>query len=246
MFYRSINKKLQNMGDKIADLNIDGDLEIGLLEVDLATFDSVVSKIKELVLIEGSEHRYFHDNFYVDNFYDNMSVLLDKMMNKFFGYINMSGISFKEERYLKDSLSEIANIIDILIFDYNYIKNTNKKSFFKKDLNKLNKIKRTLENLNSTKKSLEEKVNFGAKIIANEMMMNYEEILLFFNYALKVAKLKNDELLLIELSCYLDKIVDMLSPVIGNDGLKSENIAYSYMIFELKELKKIALGKSFV
>ena len=66
----------------------------------------------------------------------------------------------------------------------------------------------------------------------------------FFLYSIKTAKIRQDELLLVEIAGMTDRIISMIEPVFSDESLKADEMIYHYLTYELKELKVDAIGEN--
>ena len=59
----------------------------------------------------------------------------------------------------------------------------------------------------------------------------------FLLYSVFLAKSRGDQLLLAEIISVCDKIAAMIEPVFSGQSLKTGELAYRYLVYELRELK---------
>ena len=82
-----------------------------------------------------------------------------------------------------------------------------------------------------------------SQVVSNVVLQNFKTIYTFFYNCIKVAKQRQDELLLVEIAGITDKIISMISPVFSAKSLKTNELIYHYLIYELRELKAYAIGE---
>ena len=65
----------------------------------------------------------------------------------------------------------------------------------------------------------------------------FKTVYKFLLYAVFVSKSRSDQLLLAEIISVCDKIAAMIKPIFSDQSLKTGELVYHYLVYELRELK---------
>lgn len=227
------NSLSQIENKKLANLNIN---------LNPKNFSKITEICHKKLLDENSHKIYFGENFNEENFYSTMSLQLDSMMNQLKDMIKDYGVSLESNEILNDNYKEIMEIIQILGGNFNAIQIKENNGFVIKKSNQKDKLKEQIQTSIDIKNRILDQISKESLIKASVVANNFEWIFMFYGCCVKTAKKFNDDLLLIEISSQIDKIIQMIRPTfLGN--LDTKKLIYYYLIYEFKILKKNAIGE---
>ncbi|WP_024953776.1 hypothetical protein [Sulfurospirillum arcachonense] len=152
--------------------------------------------------------------------------------------INGDFATVNEKRILslKNIISNVDSVIEILAIEYKNLVFINKKWYrFKR--RELKRYEEHLTRLMSLKEKLEIQLENDSKIISFSIIENFYNSYIFFSFLINLSILERREILLIEVANSIDRYIDVIEPSFNKRLLQHQDMIYHYAIYELKELK---------
>lgn len=240
MDFENIQKIIKDME---AEISAFGEYEEELEPYQsVAEFNTNIDALKDKIQKDGDETVFFKNVFNTQDYYENISSYLSQIQVSIEQKIKKSGVSPEANYNLQQSLKLVAETIDLLVIEYGNLVKNDKKNFFSQNGTRRNKIRLTLSNLVELKKKIENIIYRDSKIVSNVLLKEFKTLYTFFANCIKVAKSRQDELLLVEVAGISDRLMSMIYPVFRNKSLSVSELIYYYLFFELRELKASAIG----
>lgn len=241
MDFKAIQDMLQKLKNDLQPLTKN---EIDEVEpsLNVVQFNQVVDTLKFKSTQNEKESEFFKNVFNNDDYYENISSHLEQTQLALEHKIKKSGVSPEANIKIQQSLELVETISDILVVEYNNLDRSDRDRWLKKSAPQMKKIKGLLSELTEIKKQLADIVYADSKVVSNVVLKEFKMIFTFFTNCIKVAKNRNDELLLVEVSAIADRIMNMIKPVFKNKNLSIDTLIYYYLFYELRELKTSAIG----
>lgn len=240
MDFENIQKMIKDME---AEVSAFGEYEEELEPYQSVTeFNTNIDALKDKIQKDGDETIFFKNVFNTQDYYENISSYLSQIQVSIEQKIKKSGVSPEANYNLQQSLKLVTETIDLLVIEYGNLVKNDKKSFFSQNGTRRNKIRLTLSKLVELKKKIESIIYRDSKIVSNVLLKEFKTLYTFFANCIKVAKNRQDELLLVEVAGISDRLMSMIYPVFRNKSLSVSELIYYYLFFELRELKASAIG----
>lgn len=243
MDYKNIKDQVDALNEKLDVLENNG---LGEVEpcIDVFEFNSNAERLKKKIQGGEKESVFFKNVFDTDDYYENISSYLQQTKTSIYYKIEKAGVSLDANKNLQESLKNIQNIMEILVVEYQILVKNSKKSLFFKDAAQKAKIKSLLAGLLKLKSRMKKILHLDSQVISNVVLENFKTIFTFFSNCIIIAKKRDDELLLVEIAGITDKIMAMINPVFSGKSLRTNELIYHYLIYELRELKATAIGEN--
>lgn len=149
---------------------------------------------------------------------------------------NLSGISASHIEDMGVMVDNISNVLNSLVAEYQNLAKENKKWYVFQG--KRPKVIATLiQDLSKLKSNLELQMEYDAKKLTELIIDDFYNIYIFFSYLIHFAISQNQQLLSIEIANFLDKYIQIINPIFNKRSLKSQDMLYHYVLYELRELK---------
>lgn len=149
-----------------------------------------------------------------------------------------SGISEQKLLQMKNIVQDITNIQLSLVSMINKL-NKDAKKWYVFNSSKRKKLSQLYKSLNETKNNINLQLEFDAKKISAKVVDDFYNTFIFFAYLTRISIIFKEELLCIELTSFLDRYIKVIELVFNGRHLKSEDMIYYYIIYELNGLKNI-------
>ena len=140
-------------------------------------------------------------------------------------------------RKLKVAAKNIKDITELLQAQSAIMQKYKRRSLFNKDASRLRAVKTQLAELLKAQARLDKILKTQASVISNVILGEFKIMYKFFLYAVFIAKKRDDQLLLAEIISVCDKIAAMIEPVFGGQSLKTDELIYYYLVYELRGFK---------
>lgn len=243
MDYSSIFKDIKEIKNEIEAL-CQTKIEDESINISVAEFSSLVESIKKHdILDERKDSMYFKNVFDNEDYYKNISIYLDQIIRKISIKTEKKGVSLEVSDMLAKACQNIKFIIGVLTVEYGNLLKEDSKRWISRNGGQRRKIKTALAELIEFQKRLDETLKTRAVVISNVILKEFKMLYKFFLYSIKLAKERHDELLLVEIAGMTDKIISMIEPIFSDESLKTDELIYYYLTYELKELKVDSIGE---
>ncbi|MGB2553555.1 MULTISPECIES: imidazole glycerol phosphate synthase [unclassified Campylobacter] len=243
MDYSSIFKDIKEIKNEIEAL-CQTKIEDESINISVAEFSSLVESIKKHdILDERKDSMYFKNVFDNEDYYKNISIYLDQIIRKISIKTEKKGVSLEVSDMLAKACKNIKFIIGVLTVEYGNLLKEDSKRWISRNGGQRRKIKTALAELIEFQKKLDETLKTRAVVISNVILKEFKMLYKFFLYSIKLAKERHDELLLVEIAGMTDKIISMIEPIFSDESLKTDELIYYYLTYELKELKVDSIGE---
>lgn len=243
MDYSSIFKDIKDIKNEIEALG-ETKIESEALSMSVAEFSALVESIKKHdILDERKDSMYFNNVFDNDDYYRNISIYLDQIVRKIALKTEKKGVNLEVSDMLSRASKNIKFIIGVLTVEYGNLLKEDSKRWISRGGGQRRKIKKALSELLEFQKKLDETLKARAVVISNVVLKEFKMLYKFFLYSIKLAKERHDELLLVEIAGMTDKIISMIEPIFSDESLKTDELIYHYLTYELKELKVDSIGE---
>ncbi|MDO5045939.1 imidazole glycerol phosphate synthase [Campylobacter sp.] len=244
MDYTSIFKDIEEIKSEIKSLD-ETKIKMEPIQMGVIEFSSLVESIKKHdILDQRKDSLYFKNVFDNDDYYKNISIYLDQIIRKIALKTEKKGVSLDVSDMLSRASKNIKFIIGVLTVEYGNLLKDDSKRWIARGGGQRKKIKKALTQLIEFQKKIDETLRARAVIISNVILKEFKILYKFLLYSIKLAKERHDELLLIEIAGMTDKIISMIEPVFSDESLKTQELIYHYLAYELKELKIDSIGES--
>ena len=241
MDFKEIEKLISSLKKNLEVIENNGVEEVSP-QIDALTFNKNVDEIKKRLLNTKDEGDFFKNVFNTEDYYENISSYLDQTNKSLYYKIEKAGVSLKTNQNLQESLANITNIMQVLVAEYQIQNKQKKKSVFARS-GDTPQIRQLLGQLMELQNRMNKILHLDSQIVSNVVLENFKTIYTFFYNCIRVAKQRGDELLLVEIAGITDKIIEMIRPVLSGKSLKTNELIYHYLIYELRELKAYAIGE---
>ena len=241
MDFKDIEKLISSLKKNLEVIENNGAEEVSA-QIDALTFNKKVDEIKKKLYNTKDEGDFFKNVFNTEDYYENISSYLDQTNKSLYYKIEKAGVSLKANQDLHESLANISNIIQILVAEYQIQNKKKKKSVFARSGDTV-MIRKLLGELVELQNRMNKILHLDSQIVSNVVLENFKTIYTFFYNCIRVAKQRGDELLLVEIAGITDRIIEMIKPVLSGKSLKTNELIYHYLIYELRELKACAIGE---
>lgn len=199
-----------------------------------AQFSALASAVKE----RGTKASgYFSAVFDNEDYYANVSAYLSQILLEISLKSEKNGISTAANQKLQVAAKNIKDITELLQAQSAIMQKYKRRSFFDKDAARLRAVKTQLAELLKAQSRLDKLLKMQASIISNVILGEFKIMYKFFLYAVFIAKKRDDQLLLAEIISVCDKIAAMIEPVFGGQSLKTDELIYYYLVYELRGFK---------
>ena len=169
---------------------------------------------------------------------------MDQIIRRISLKTDQKGVSLKVSKNLRTAEKNICVIIDVLSVEYGNLLKADSKRWVRKYIKERAQIKAILVDLSAITGKIKNILSVQSQIIANVILGEFKVLYKFFLYSIKTAKIRQDELLLVEIAGMTDRIISMIEPVFSDKSLKADEMIYHYLTYELKELKIDAIGEN--
>ena len=241
MDFKEIEKLISSLKKNLEVIENNGVEEVSP-QIDALTFNKNVDEIKKRLLNTKDEGDFFKNVFNTEDYYENISSYLDQTNKSLYYKIEKAGVSLKTNQNLQESLANITNIMQVLVAEYQIQNKQKKKSVFARS-GDTPQIRQLLGQLMELQNRMNKILHLDSQIVSNVVLENFKTIYTFFYNCIRVAKQRGDELLLVEIAGITDRIIEMIKPVLSGKSLKTNELIYHYLIYELRELKAYAIGE---
>ncbi|WP_103612577.1 imidazole glycerol phosphate synthase [Campylobacter concisus] len=241
MDFQSIQKQISALKEGLAVLEQGDENEIEPI-IGVVEFNKSAEELKKKLTNLKDESVFFKNVFNTDDYYENISSYLDQTKRSLYFKIEKAGVSFKANENLQESYAAVSNIMEILVAEYQIQNKKKKKNIFSRTTDTA-QIRLLLGDLVALQDRMFKILHNHSQVVSNVVLQNFKTIYTFFYNCIKVAKQRQDELLLVEIAGITDKIISMISPVFSAKSLKTNELIYHYLIYELRELKAYAIGE---
>ena len=241
MDFKEIEKLISSLKKNLEVIENNGVEEVSP-QIDALTFNKNVDEIKKRLLNTKDEGDFFKNVFNTEDYYENISSYLDQTNKSLYYKIEKAGVSLKTNQNLQESLANITNIMQVLVAEYQIQNKQKKKSVFARS-GDTPQIRQLLGQLMELQNRMNKILHLDSQIVSNVVLENFKTIYTFFYNCIRVAKQRGDELLLVEIAGITDRIIEMIRPVLSGKSLKTNELIYHYLIYELRELKAYAIGE---
>ena len=241
MDFQSIQKQISALKEGLAVLEQGDENEIEPI-IGVVEFNKSAEELKKKLTNLKDESAFFKSVFNTDDYYENISSYLDQTKRSLYFKIEKAGVSFKANENLQESYATVSNIMEILVAEYQIQNKKKKKNLFSRTTDTA-QIRLLLGDLVTLQDRMFTILHNHSQVVSNVVLQNFKTIYTFFYNCIKVAKQRQDELLLVEIAGITDKIISMISPVFSAKSLKTNELIYHYLIYELRELKAYAIGE---
>ncbi|MGP1484612.1 MAG: imidazole glycerol phosphate synthase [Campylobacter sp.] len=212
------------------------------VKMTVGEFNAILDSVKKYDIFENKDSAYFAQVFDNDEYYSNISIYLDQIIRRISIKTEQKGVSLQVSKNMQISAHNIRSIMQLLTFEYGNLLKIDSKKWIQKYSKDRDFIRSILINLNKLDKKINQILSAQAQIIANVVLGEFKILYKFFLYSIKTAKMRQDELLLVEIAGMTDRIISMIMPVFSEKSLKTEEMIYHYLTYELKELKVDSIG----
>lgn len=203
----------------------------------LAQLSAVVKSIKKQEILQNQSSQYFLNIFDNNDYYKNISTYLDQILRNITAKSSQNGVSLRANTKFQRVSQNIKMTIDILAIEYGNLAKEDSKRFFKRNKSKMKSIKNTLSELLPVQEKINKVLKDQSNIIVNVVLEEFKVLYKFFLYSIKIARARKDEILLMEIASTCDNIVSMINPIFSKESLKTDELIYHYLVYELRELK---------
>ena len=241
MDFKEIEKLISSLKKNLEVIENNGIEEVSA-QIDALTFNKNVDEIKKKLYNTKDEGDFFKNVFNTEEYYENISSYLDQTNKSLYYKIEKAGVSLKANQNLQESLINISNIMQVLVAEYQIQNKKKKKSVFARSGDTVI-IRELLGELMELQNRMNKILHLDSQIVSNVVLENFKTIYTFFYNCIRVAKQRGDELLLVEIAGITDRIIEMIRPVLSGKSLKTNELIYHYLIYELRELKAYAIGE---
>ena len=241
MDFNEIDKLINTLKKNLEVIENNGVVEPET-KIDALTFNKNVEEIKKRLCSTTDEGSFFKNVFNTEDYYENISSYLEQTNKSLYYKIEKAGVSLKTNQNLQESLTNISNIMQILVAEYQIQNKKKKKSIFSRSGDTA-MIRGLLAELMELQNRMNKILHLDSQIVSNVVLENFKTIYTFFYNCIRVAKQRGDELLLVEIAGITDRIIEMIRPVLSGKSLKTNELIYHYLIYELRELKAYAIGE---
>jgi imidazole glycerol phosphate synthase subunit hisf len=242
MDYSLILKNIENIKKRLVNLE-DCKIKSEYEKMSVSEFNSILNSVKKYEVLEKDESPYFVSVFGGEDYYENISDYVDQVIRRISLKTEQSGVSLEVSKNLQVCDKDIKDVIDLLSVEYANLLKADSKKWIRKYDDKRKEVSVLLTELTDMQKRLEVILKAYAVVIANVVLSEFKTLYKFFLYCIKTAKARQDELLLIEIAGMTDRIISMISPVFSDKSLKTDEMVYHYLAYELKELKIDSIGE---
>lgn len=149
---------------------------------------------------------------------------------------NLSGITAEQIEDMGVMVENIDNILNSLVSEYKNLAKENKKWYVFQG-RRPEVIATNIKELSKLKSSLELQMEYDAKKLAELIIDDFYNVYIFFSYLIHFSIAQNQQLLCIEIANSLDKYIKIINPIFNKRSLKSQDMLYHYVLYELRELK---------
>ena len=199
-----------------------------------AQFSTIANSIK----VQGAKGSgYFSAVFDDEEYYANISAYLSQILSAISLKSEKNGISIKANLKLQVTAKNIKDITELLQAQSAIMQKYKRRSFFNNDATRLRAVKTQLAELLKAQSRLDKILKTQASIISNVILGEFKTVYKFLLYAVFVSKSRGDQLLLAEIISVCDKIAAMIKPIFSDQSLKTGELVYHYLVYELRELK---------
>ena len=212
-------------------------------QMSVAEFSALVNSIKKHDILENKDSMYFANVFDNDDYYYNISLYLNQIIRKISIKTERKGVSLNASAELQRASQNIKKIIDLLALEYGNLLKADSNRWIPRNGGKMRTIKEILREMMEFQNELNETLKIRANIISNVILGEFKVLYKFFLYSIKIAKNRHDQLLLVEIAGMTDRIISMINPVFSDKSLKTDELIYHYLAYELKELKVSSIGE---
>lgn len=98
-------------------------------------------------------------------------------------------------------------------------------------------VAQNYKRLATLKKKIEFQIEYNSRQIADLVIEDFYNIYIFFSYIIRMALVKKQELLTIEIANFIDRFINIINHIFNNRHLKNQDMLYYYVVYELNELK---------
>ncbi|MFL1706965.1 imidazole glycerol phosphate synthase [Campylobacter sp. MOP7] len=243
MDYSSIFKDIKEIKNEIEAL-CQTKIEVESNQLGVNSFSFLIDSIQKYEILNGRKNsQYFKCVFDNEDYYKNISIYLDQIIRKISIKTEKKGVSLEVSDMLAKACQNIKFIIGVLTVEYGNLLKEDSKRWISRNGGQRRKIKTALAELIEFQKRLDETLKTRAVVISNVILKEFKMLYKFFLYSIKLAKERHDELLLVEIAGMTDKIISMIEPIFSDESLKTDELIYYYLTYELKELKVDSIGE---
>ncbi|QCD52541.1 imidazole glycerol phosphate synthase [Campylobacter sp. RM16192] len=242
MDYPSILKNINDIKSELA-LLLNIEIAKEATQMSIAEFSALVDSIKVHDILENKDSMYFANVFDNDEYYYNISLYLNQIIRKISIKTEKKGVSLEVSSKLQEASKNIKKIVDLFVLEYGNLLKADSKRWIQRNVKEMKIIKNILKDLVEFQKKIDETLKIRANIISNVILSEFKVLYKFFLYSIKIAKKRHDQLLLVEIAGMADRIISMINPIFSDKSLKTEELIYHYLAYELKELKVNSIGE---
>lgn len=243
-----INKEIKNLQAKcepfltISKLSDEEreELEKVPTPLQIKAFDTIVEECKKEVSSSTTEKmshvlKLLYD-LETDPFdYENIGQAMEKFSHNQL-HDNATGITATHIESMKAVIENIEDVLKSLVAEYKTLEKRGKKWYvFQGRRPKI--IANFIRQLSKLKSSLELQIEYDAKKLAELIIDDFYNVYIFFSYLIHFSIAQNQQLLSIEIANFLDKYIKIIKPIFNKRSLKSQDMLYHYILYELRELK---------
>ena len=243
MEYNTILKEIEKIKEQLEFIH-KVKIDVEPVKMSAIEFNAIVNSIKKYDILEKTDSAYFANVFDNNDYYANISIYLDQIIRRISIKKDQKGVSLKVSKNLRKAEKHICVIIDVLSVEYGNLLKADSKKWVRKYIKERAQIKAILVDLSAIKGKIKNILSVQSQIIANVILGEFKVLYKFFLYSIKTAKIRQDELLLVEIAGMTDRIISMIEPVFSDKSLKADEMIYHYLTYELKELKVDAIGEN--
>ena len=210
------------------------DIKLEAAIMNAAQFSALASSIKG---VEQKVSEYFSAVCDGKEYYANISAYLSQVLQTISIKSEKKGISLRANLKLQVAAKNIKDITELLQAQSAMMQKYKRRSLFNKDASRLRAVKTQLAELLKAQARLDKILKTQASVISNVILGEFKIMYKFFLYAVFIAKKRDDQLLLAEIISVCDKIAAMIEPVFGGQSLKTDELIYYYLVYELRGFK---------
>lgn len=210
--------------------------------MDIVEFSKLVEDTTEKQRGKQKESSLFKEMFNNNDYYENLSIYINQMQRNLTRQMEKDGVYYDANKTMRENLKEIKKLIDILKADYQILLKEDRGRYFKRNTQILDNISNIVKRLNVCEKKITTMLVHNSIITTNVILKNFKNLFTFFNNSIRVAKSRQDELLLVEIAGLSDLIVSNIKPVLQGKSLNAKELIYHSLIYEFRRLKNIAIN----
>lgn len=241
MNYKSILANLDKIESDVARL-CDDEYPAVQPCMDVVEFSRLVDEAMQKQREQKDESQLFREIFNNSDYYENLSTYIEQMNRNIVRQAEQNGVYADVGRYMQSNLSEIDSLIELLKAEYHGLAKDDRKRFLKKNTTELEEIAGIVRRLAACEQNIAALLRYNSAVLANVILKNFKTLFTFFNNSIRVAKARQDELLLVEIAGLSDRLVSNIAPVLSGKSLSSKELIYHSLIYEFRRLKHIAIG----